>query len=190
MRSHAAIYKIENVVNGKAYIGASMDYATRIAGHKSMLKRGNHHCHRLQSDYNYLTQGCFTFNPVVICQEWQLADLEEGTVAYHHATRGVYNSLPHLPYGDYGESFESYRKRKEFFKKNNLVDISIEQAQAMDKVYRHGFWYDIAKIDKRRSKVMITRKDEKGWWSDIDCLNYYKMKANDITAEQLKGETT
>ncbi len=188
MNSHGHIYKIENVVNGKAYIGATANYTSRVSNHRSMLKKGNHYCKGLQSDYNELTQGCFIFAPIIICQEWQLSRMEEGVVMYHHENMGVYNHLPHLPYSGCCESLKAYMKRKEFYKKNNLVDVSIEQAKVADKVYRYGVWYDIAKIDKRRNKVMITRNGERGWWSDIDFLNYYKMKSNDITTDQLRED--
>ena len=38
------IYKIENKVNGKVYIGQSIDIETRIKRHFRELRKGIHHC--------------------------------------------------------------------------------------------------------------------------------------------------
>lgn len=46
------IYKIKNKINGKVYIGQSMDIEERWEEHKHMLKTGTHHSYKLQQDYN------------------------------------------------------------------------------------------------------------------------------------------
>lgn len=46
------IYKIENVTNGKIYIGQSKHVHARLKEHKSSLKRRYHTNKALQSDYN------------------------------------------------------------------------------------------------------------------------------------------
>jgi len=46
------IYKIENMVNGRVYIGQTVrDYKTRIKEHKYKLKNGTHHNKHLQNAY-------------------------------------------------------------------------------------------------------------------------------------------
>lgn len=51
------IYKIENILNGKVYIGSSSNIENRIAQHKQDLKRNRHHSFKLQNDFNEF--GCF-----------------------------------------------------------------------------------------------------------------------------------
>jgi group I intron endonuclease len=42
------IYRIRNTVNGRVYVGAAGDVATRWVLHRLHLKRGDHHCRPLQ----------------------------------------------------------------------------------------------------------------------------------------------
>lgn len=46
------LYKIVNKDNGKLYIGSSQNIKNRALQHFTMLECGNHHCKKLQSDYN------------------------------------------------------------------------------------------------------------------------------------------
>lgn len=58
------IYKIRNKVNGKVYIGQSMDIEERWNEHKHMLKTGTHHSYKLQKDYNSYGSLCFEFEVI------------------------------------------------------------------------------------------------------------------------------
>lgn len=47
-----AIYKIENLNNGKVYIGSSTDFYARLSTHKTHLKHNCHTRRDMQDDYN------------------------------------------------------------------------------------------------------------------------------------------
>ena len=55
-----AIYKIENAIDGKIYIGSAIDYKDRWANHKSTLNKGTHHNNHLQNAYH--KDGINSFN--------------------------------------------------------------------------------------------------------------------------------
>lgn len=46
------IYKITNLVNGKFYVGSSVDIKNRLRQHFGNLRRGTHHNHHLQNAWN------------------------------------------------------------------------------------------------------------------------------------------
>jgi group I intron endonuclease len=60
----AGIYKITNLVNGKIYIGSSVDVMSRWANHRSTLRRGKHKNPHLQSAWLKYGENNFRFDVV------------------------------------------------------------------------------------------------------------------------------
>jgi len=58
----SGIYIIVNVVTGEAYIGSSVDLATRMSQHRALLNAGRHHNPKLQADWNALGEESFLFD--------------------------------------------------------------------------------------------------------------------------------
>jgi len=56
------IYKIENMVNGKVYIGSSKDIKQRFRQHLSDLKNNRHHSIHLQRAWNKYGESNFKFS--------------------------------------------------------------------------------------------------------------------------------
>ena len=58
---NSGIYKITNKVNGKFYIGSSVDLKDRWRRHRSHLKNGSHVNTHLQRSYNKYGKEAFIF---------------------------------------------------------------------------------------------------------------------------------
>lgn len=71
------IYKIENLVNDKVYIGQSKNINERIRKHKESLKYNHHFNKHLQRSWNKYGENNFKFNVIDICDYELLNDKEQ-----------------------------------------------------------------------------------------------------------------
>lgn len=76
MDTICGIYMIQNIVNGKVYIGKSFDINKRWSNHKYELNKGVHANNHLQSAWNKYGEENFNFTIVETCDEEMLNDLE------------------------------------------------------------------------------------------------------------------
>lgn len=58
------IYKIRNVTNQKFYVGSSNDTKDRFRKHRTLLRKGKHHCKHLQAAWNKYGEECFRFEVI------------------------------------------------------------------------------------------------------------------------------
>ena len=70
------VYKIINIVNGKVYIGQSINIKARWKDHINSLNRGDSRCTLLQRAWNKYGQNNFTFEIVELCAEDMLDETE------------------------------------------------------------------------------------------------------------------
>lgn len=88
---NCGIYCIRNTVDGKLYIGSSLNIKRRWNGHRSQLRRGVHHSTYLQRAWNLYGAEAFAFEIVELVDEVQLVARE----TFHlQQTRPAYNLAP------------------------------------------------------------------------------------------------
>lgn len=73
----SGIYAIVNTVNGKRYIGSSIDIPQRWMQHRKLLRRGKHHSAHLQSAWNKYGEHAFQFVVVEYVTACDLLDVEQ-----------------------------------------------------------------------------------------------------------------
>lgn len=79
------IYKIENMINHKLYIGQSTDVQKRWIGHRYELNKGVHINRHLQGAWNKYGGDVFVFSIVECCDEQHLNDLEIKYIKYYNS---------------------------------------------------------------------------------------------------------
>lgn len=72
----SGIYQIRNTVNGKYYIGRSINCNRRWKNHRSSLRKGNHCNSKLQNAWNFYTEENFHFEVVWEDVQENLVELE------------------------------------------------------------------------------------------------------------------
>lgn len=65
----SGVYQIKNKVNGKSYIGSSINIKNRLYKHLWMLRNNRHDNIYLQSSYNKYGEDSFEFNVLENCEE-------------------------------------------------------------------------------------------------------------------------
>jgi len=86
------IYKIENKNNGRVYIGSSKCVENRWKQHLSALQENNHHCMRLQSDYNKYGILDFNFEVLELCNLNNILEVEQSWIDSYDINT-TYNSV-------------------------------------------------------------------------------------------------
>ena len=71
------VYMIRNIVNGKVYIGSSVNVERRFGDHRRSLRRGTHTSRYLQNAWNKHGEQSFVFVAKTECEEACLLDVEQ-----------------------------------------------------------------------------------------------------------------
>lgn len=92
MEKQGCIYKIENLVNGKVYIGQTVQkFNRRMKQHLSLLRRGKHDNIHLQSAWNKYGESSFFFSIEKTCYLTELDQLEVELINHYTMVTGSYN---------------------------------------------------------------------------------------------------
>jgi group I intron endonuclease len=80
------VYKIENKINGKVYIGQTTDVRSRFSSHRWALRRGDHPSKDLQADWDKYGADAFSFEVIEKCRSIYLKGLERTYIEEYNAT--------------------------------------------------------------------------------------------------------
>lgn len=112
------IYKIENINNGKKYIGSSKNIETRWKQHQRNLILGKHHSSKLQRAYNTLQNKEHLIYEII-----EEVEFEEDLLTREKYYIDLYNSFYNgYNCADIGVFYtEKMRRRKNSAKKQNIT---------------------------------------------------------------------
>lgn len=100
IKPEPAIYKLENVVTGDFYVGATRNAQNRRRDHYSDLKLERHRNPKLQDDFLSLGKDCSLFEFVVLeylepgVSDHQIVQREQAWMNFLHPTYNSRNALP------------------------------------------------------------------------------------------------
>lgn len=106
------VYKIENLINKKVYIGVDSYFPKRIKQHQSMLSKNKHKNKYLQYSYNKYGKNNFTFELVEHCKDRKtMLNREIELISYYDSLKNGYNHTTG------GEGSFGYKHSKESLNK-------------------------------------------------------------------------
>ena len=145
------IYKIQNQINDKLYIGSSFDISERIRTHLSKLKNNTHKNAHLQSAINKYNLNNFKFSIIEECEKEDLITKEQyyinsydwdklynkTKIAYGGGSDNLEVPLYLLDLkGDIVSDYKSGAALARFLNKSNLIYKSINTKTITKKQYR------------------------------------------------------
>lgn len=101
------IYSITNLINGKKYIGQSINIENRFVRHKCELRKNRHVNRHLQASWNKYGEKNFKFNIIETCTKESLNNRENYWINYYNTLNNGYN----LDEG--GNGISGYKHSKE-----------------------------------------------------------------------------
>ena len=96
----SGIYEIVNTVNGKRYIGSSVNIKTRWSQHRVRLSSGDHHCPPLQRAWVKYGSDAFEFRVIERCGRDVLVSLEQSYLDLHllgFTSQGILKVSENIP---------------------------------------------------------------------------------------------
>lgn len=161
------IYKIENKVNGKVYIGQSVNIENRWKQHKAGLRNNHHRNDYLQKSWNKYGEDNFDFVVLCECNENELDDNEINYINQYKSTDDNYGY--NLREG--GESgfmtedtIEKLRGMGSTLSKDDVRHIKMLMYLLMDR-------NEIAKMYNVSPKVLTAISQGKNWGYILSELN-------------------
>lgn len=90
----SGIYKITNIVNGKCYIGSSINIKKRFKAHYYVLKNNRNNSIKLQRAWNKYGESSFTFEVLLYCEKEDLVQNEQKAIDHYESATNGYNINP------------------------------------------------------------------------------------------------
>lgn len=159
----AGIYRIRNLVNGKCYVGSSVNIRKRWHVHRSYLTRGVHHNRYLTAAWNKYGQDAFTFEVIEYCAKESLIEREQH---YIDTLRPEYNLSPTAGNCLGVKHSEAVRLRRSEMNRGNKFSIgrklSEEHKRAVAEANRNrkGYKRDPDSVEKTAAAHRGRRRSE------------------------------
>ncbi len=87
----SGIYFIKNLVNGKLYVGSSLNITKRLYQYDYLLRHNKCHSPKLQASYNKHGREAFEYGVIQECPEADLKETERYWIDHHNSVNNGYN---------------------------------------------------------------------------------------------------
>lgn len=163
----ACVYQIVNTVNGKRYVGSTIDFYRRQYNHFHDLRKGRHHSKSLQDDYNRYGEEAFAVRIIELVENHEnLFDREQH---YIDAFKPEYNVM--MEAGAVPDSLIAWRTRKARGKTNGKLPNPEEWPWLRRELVTR------MRLSKKERLVLDLRYGERLTWKEIDDLRIPGLSA-------------
>ena len=80
MADYSGVYVIENIINGKQYVGSAVNLRKRRREHFWYLRYGKHNNHYFQNAFNFYGEDAFVFKTILVCEKFELLRYEQALI--------------------------------------------------------------------------------------------------------------
>ncbi len=161
----SGIYKVQNKLNGKMYIGGSVNVDKRLRGHKSDLIKRKHHSLILQRAWDKYGEENFVFEKILICKKQDILFYEQLITDFYKANDGVsgYNvrKVSDSNYGVVPKHKIKYSPGEKYGKLTLIKNVS-------SNVIGHEQW--LCACECGREKILKAYYVKKGFTTSCGCL--------------------
>lgn len=168
------VYKIENLINNKCYIGSSINSVNRIRVHKNDLRANRHNNDHLQKSWNKYSEENFKFEVLLLCSKNQLLYFEQMLIDSYQTTNPNfgYNKSPiagnTLGYQFTEKQIENLKKGHKGQQAWNKGKIGIYSKESLklisDSMMGRTPWNKgITRTEKEKEKMANNRKGIPAW---------------------------
>ena len=171
----SGIYKIENKVNGKLYIGLSINIKERWIAHKVQLRKNIHYNSHLQASWNKYGEDSFIFSILEHCEVDKLSNREKYYIDLYDTYNNGYNMTPGGENGTTGIYNGNHNKTKYTF--YNFDGRIESNTTLMDFCIKYNYDYRNCHI---YSVAAGTRDIFDGWVTDKNVLEQSRRGAKYI----------
>jgi group I intron endonuclease len=144
------IYKIENVVNKKMYIGGSKNLHRRKSEHFSKLKYDKNGNYFLQKEYNEHGKDSFIFSVLIYCEPHEINRYEQEVVNYFSKSYLLYNICLENVNNNTGVVSRDETRKK------------ISESHADMKKEKHPMW-GREHTEETKKKISLANSGENSW---------------------------
>lgn len=189
------VYKIENEITGKVYIGSTNNFNRRKSEHFGGLKRKTHYSKKMQADYDKYGEKSLVMSVIEECKEDVRLDREQYYIDLYDAANKGYNTSESAFYSTvafrgmnyYGENNPFYGKHHSEETKQRLRD-TWERTREERSGWKHKE-ETIQKMSKKSTRgknsnaTHILQYDLDGnfikeWDCMADAAEFYKIKSH------------
>lgn len=191
------IYKIENLIDNKVYIGQSKNLKSRLDGHKSCLKYNHHSNIYLQRAYNKYGEENFKFEIIEECEEDKLTEREQYWIDYYGGMNSN-NNYNFKEASSPGKFSELSRQKMSIAKLGTKREKWVCEKLSQSFKGRQGYWKGKHPSEETRKKLSEAHKGKKQTSEHIKNAtearirngSYENLKYNKERSQKIKDALT